>query len=88
MKIGKKYKVGGHIVEVRQVEKLDSDGEFDAHKNVIYLDKSLSQSQKEETLLHEIMGYQNPSFHADNHGLLQAIAHSIYSFLKDNSLLK
>lgn len=88
MKIRNKYKVGGHTVRIREVEKLDSDGEFDSHKNIIYLDKNLSQTQKEETLLHEIMGYQNPSLHSDNHGLLQAIAHTIYAFLKENNLLK
>jgi len=88
MKIPKKLKIGGHVVKVKLLERLDGDGEFDTQSNVIFIDSRLSQSQKEETLIHEILGFQNPSLHSDNHGLLQAIAHSIYQVLSENRMLR
>ena len=88
MKIPKRLKIGAHTVKIIQGARLDGDGEFDTHADTIFSDSRLSQTQKEETLIHEMLGHQNPSLHADNHALLQAIAHGVYQILRDNNMLR
>jgi hypothetical protein len=88
MKIPKKLKILGHIVTVRETEDMEDCGQFDVDKNEIRIRKQLSQSQKEEALIHEILGMANPTFHSEHHSLLEALAQTIYQALKDNNLLK
>lgn len=88
MKIPKKLKILGHIVNVRETEDIEDCGQFDVDKNEIRIRKQLSQSQKEEALIHEILGIANPTFHSEHHALLEALAQTIYQTLKDNKLIK
>lgn len=88
MKIPKTLKIGGHLIIVEEVDDLDngdSNGRFNSVKNRIQIEKNLPQSQKEATLLHEIMHCINISVKDEE---IEFWAQSIYQVLKDNGLLK
>jgi len=54
----KKFSLFGETYKVRQVikvDKKDSWGEMDMHKNIIRIKKSLNIEQKDQTYLHEIL---------------------------------
>ena len=88
MKIPKKLKIGGHLVTVRQVEQMQGDfphaaGGWTESQNLIELRKSNTASQKEVTLIHEIL-------HAVNYNLteeqVEFLSQALYQVLKDNKL--
>jgi hypothetical protein len=92
MKIPKKIKIGGHMVKIVFRAKVNDDndcGEADFEKNLIVIDEKMTQTMKEETLIHEILHWLNSDFHGDSpwsHSLLEALAQGIYQVLKDNKL--
>jgi hypothetical protein len=58
MVIPKKFQIFGQTYKVKQVVKIDKEGswgEHDASKNTIKIKKSLTQEQKEQVYLHELM---------------------------------
>ena len=88
MKIPKSLKIGGQIVEVRLVSGDELDGDSGAtlfDKNLIKVSKDIPQTQKEETLFHEIIHMINNELHEVE---VEFLAHDLYQVLKDNKLLK
>lgn len=68
---------------------LDECGSFDVRTNTIKIAKDLSQSQKEVTLLHEILHGLNQNFHEGiPHMLLESLAQQLYQVLSDNKMLR
>ena len=94
MRIPKTLKIGGHIVKIVLKSPVNNGGdcgEADFDKNQIILDKKLTQSMKELTLIHEIFHFLNSDFHGDSpwsHALLESLSQQFYQVLKDNKLLK
>lgn len=91
MKIPNQLKIGGHTYKVRVIEFTnDGYGEEKHTPQEIIINKSLSQTQKEATLIHEIMGVNNAVMHGSDtlHALLEATSQQLYQVLKDNNLLK
>lgn len=88
MKIPASIKIGGHKFTVELVDYIDDDdsaGECDVYINTIRIKKSLNQSQKEETLIHEVI-------HAMDMHMTEAqvdrLGFNLYQVLKDANLLK
>lgn len=92
MKIPKKLKIGGHVYKIKFLDIVrldgltgDEMGYCDKEKNEIRIQKGMSQSQTEETLIHEILhGINN----VVSHETTESLAHSLHQVLKDNNLLK
>ena len=89
MKIPKKLKIGGHNIKVVLKpfwKGSDSeDGLFENCKNEIWIKAELSQSQKEVTLIHEILHVLNSTL---NHVVLDSLSEQLYRVLKDNKSLR
>lgn len=88
MRIPNTLKVGGHTYEVLLVESDDIQkdcGECAVDKLQIKIKKTMPQTMKEETLIHE-------AIHAMNFGLeereVQYLSMAFYQLLKDNNLLR
>ena len=91
MKIPKKLKIGGHIIKIEINQELDGkNGETDWKTNTIKICKTVPQSQKEGTLIHEIFHVLNTTLgeNADHHALIDSLAEQFYQVLADNKLLK
>ena len=91
MEIPKKIKIGGHIVKVSCKEKLENlNGDFNWETNTIRIDKSLPQSQKESTLIHEIFHVLNTTLDEIplGHALLDSLSEQFYQVLSDNKMIK
>ena|SRR3990167_9882309 len=89
MKIPKKLKIGGHIYRVvfqKETDLASNDcGKTDRVKGIVAIDKDLIQSEKEETLFHEIMHIINNEYKEVE---IDFLAQAIYATLKGNNLLK
>lgn len=88
MKIPAKLKIGGHIVKVRLVEEMQGDypnaaGGWTESQNLIEIRKSQKGSQKEATLVHEILHAINYNFTEEQ---VEFLSQSLYQVLKDNKL--
>ena len=82
-------RIGGHRISVVVCDlPEDTYGEFDEKKNEIRISSSLPYSQKEVTLLHELLGVLNPTLHESElgHMLMESIAQQLYQVLKHNPL--
>jgi len=91
MKIPSKLKIGGHIVKVDCRQKLDGlNGKAVMETNTIHICKSIAQSQKESTLIHEILHFLNSTLgeSAMGHSVQDSLSEQLYQVLKDNNLLK
>ena len=94
MKITSQLKIGGHIYKVvlRDREKddgIENIGTHNARHLKIWVDKKLSQSQKEATILHEIIEAINYGNQIGlKHEQISTLEHNLYQVLKDNGLLK
>lgn len=91
MKIPTTLKIGGHIYTIEQVERVDTTpgenncGDCELQNSRIRIKKGMPQSQKEETLLHEILhalDTEMPEKQVNNLGF------KLYQVLADNNLLK
>ena len=88
MKIPKQLKIGAHIVKVREIEMVDDtacSGDTQYVSGEIRINKDLTQTRKESTLIHEAMHHINTTL---NHELLDSLSEQIYFFLKENKLLR
>lgn len=88
MKIPKKLKIGGHDVKVRFTETMQGDypnasGGWTEALNLIEIRKSLAGSQKEVTLIHEILHAINYNFTEEQ---VEFLSQTLYQVLKDNKL--
>lgn len=92
MRIPSKLRIGGHVIRVDCSKELRNEdyGDFSAKTNVIRISKALTQSQKEVTLIHEILHGLNACFDMTpvGHMLLESLAQQLYQVLKDNRLLR
>lgn len=91
MKIPKRLKIGGHSVRVDCSEILPGiNGEANSSRNEIKICKSLVQSQKESTLIHEIFHLLNTTMDGDRlgHAFLDSFSEQFYQVLSDNDMLK
>ena len=91
MKIPKQLKIGGHIVKIIINQELDGkNGETNWKNNEIKICKTIPQSQKEATLIHEIFHILNTTIgeNPDHHALIDSLSEQIYQVLSDNKLLK
>lgn len=88
MKFPKTLKIGGHSVRLQIVEEMEGDyphaaGCWTESQNLIQLRKSQVQSQKEVTLIHEVL-------HAINYNLteeqVEFLSQALYQVIKDNKL--
>lgn len=79
-------KIGGHRVKLtlKDFEGEDRCGDASYLRNEIRINKDLAQSQKEETLIHEVLHICNTEI---DHVVLDSITSQLYAFLKDNHLL-
>lgn len=87
MKIPKQLKIGGHKYKVLITKTgLDSGdyGELEIETNTIRINPDLPQSNKESTLIHEILHAVNTTL---DHELLDSLSEQIYQVLKDNKLI-
>lgn len=73
------------VVEEIEFDDEDTCGDNSYTKGRIRLNKSLPQTQKEATFIHEAMHTMNTTL---NHELLDSLAEQIYQFLKENKLLR
>lgn len=89
MKIPKTLKIGAHSYKVIEVSagRLGStdDASVDKEKGVITINKNLMQSEKETTLIHEVLHVMNNEI---QHQMIESLAQQIYQFLHENKLLK
>ena len=90
MKIPKKIKIGGHIVTVKVVDKVAEDpevqqwaGGWTESQNLIEIRAGQAQSQKEVTLIHEILHCINLQL---NHDHVEFLSQALYQVIKDNKL--
>ena len=89
MKIPKKLKIGGHVVTVKVVDNVANEegttwaGGWTGSQNLIEIRKAQVQSQKEVTLLHEILHCINLQL---NHDHVEFLSQALYQVIKDNKL--
>lgn len=90
MKIPKQIKIGAHTIKVVEDSSLNIFGEYIYDANVIKIKKSLPQSLKESTLIHEIFHAINPTLGDSmlGHALLDSLAEQFYQVFRDNKFLK
>lgn len=88
MKIPKKLKIGGHIITIDTSSELTVNGSTHWDTNTIKICKTLCQTQKESTLIHEIFHIMNTEVGGNNHhALISSLAEQFYQVLKDNKLI-
>lgn len=91
MIIPRRLKIGGHLVTVVFAKlKGDIAGDADYGTGQIRLHRDLSQSQKEATLIHEIIHILNSTVSSTEMGHIfqDSFAEQLYQVLKQNNLLK
>lgn len=84
MKIPKRLKIGGHLVTVRFSKDIEDNGFSDTVKNEIVINANLPQSQREATLIHEVLHFLNTTI---KHDLLDSLSEQIYQVLSDNKIV-
>ena len=84
----KKLKIGGHWVGIRYTDDIEECGNQTTHENLIRINSKLPDDQKVGTLIHEILGSANTTFHDKQHELLDATSEVFTQVLIDNDLLK
>ena len=79
-----RIKIGGHIYKVLYVDlPADDAGVVDKTKGIIFIDKNLTKSEKEATLIHEILHIINSEL---DHVILDSLAQQLHQVLKQNKL--
>lgn len=76
-------KIGGHLITIKQVELEEDNGYYESAENTITINSKLPLSQKESTLIHEILHVLNGTL---SHTLLDSLSEQLYQVLKDNTL--
>lgn len=92
MKINGNLKIGGLTFTVTEEENLCRDfgamGICFVNSLHIKIDKGVTQTNKETTLLHEILEAINSMYELElEHNKLQTLEASLYQVLKDNKIL-
>ena len=95
MKIPKKVKIGPHTYKIKFVEKMGEDHDAIGHsvheRGIITLDPDMTQTQLEDTFLHEILhclDQQTKVFEGDNKSEIEdsvaRLTPLLLQFVKDN----
>lgn len=86
MKIPKKLKIGGHTVKVSVHNNTinNADGSWSSDDNEICIKESLPATQKEVTLIHEILHACNISM---DEVKVEFLAQALYQVIIDNNLV-
>jgi len=86
MVIPKRLKIGGQIYTVTVAELPDDEcGECSVVNNCIMIDKNLSRSQQEVTLVHEILHAINSEIEERE---IEFMAQALYQVFSENKLFK
>ena len=91
MIIPKTLKIGGHTFEIdSSLPLLDMNGKTEFKEGKIYICSDIPQTQKESTLIHEVLHVINSTMSDSDtgHMLQDSISEQLYQVLKDNDLLK
>ncbi len=91
MHIPKQLKIGGHNIKVEICDlPSDRDGDFSSTTNTIRLEKKMTKSRQEATLIHEVFHVLNAVLGETHlgHMLLDSLSEQFYQVLSDNKLLK
>lgn len=88
MNIPTKLKIGGHVYKVEIVDDSslcdnDTCGKLDRSTNTISISKTLSDSSKSVTLLHEAIHAMNGELSEE---VIDSLSEQLYQLLKDNQL--
>lgn len=87
-----KIKIGGHVVKIDCSKELTVNGQYDWEKGTIEICKTLPETHKEATLVHEIFHVLNSTFNDQNlnaflaHSVVDSLSEQFYQVLKDNKL--
>ena len=89
MNIPKSLKIGGHTYKVevtKDKNKIDDDsvGCLDRKTGTIYISEDLIQSEREATLLHEILHTLNGEL---TETFVEGLAQQLYQVLSDNQII-
>lgn len=88
MKIPGKVKIGGHTLNVELSEDIGNMGEWRSGKQVIKIYKDTCHSQREETLLHEIIECVNFTYELKlSHQKIQILGAVLHQIIIDNPLI-
>jgi Zn-dependent peptidase ImmA (M78 family) len=88
----KKVKVAGIDIEVIEVdginERFNVLGQIDYCKSTIEIDSKLSESKKEQTLVHEILHacFNESGFEEQDEDMINRVGIVLYQVLKENDL--
>lgn len=78
-------KIAGHIFPVEEVDGLADSGSTDTQLNKILINKNLCQSNKESTILHEVLEAINALYDLNlPHQTIQTLEQALYQIYKDN----
>lgn len=83
MTIPTTLKIGAHQIQVLIVEHFDDCGEFDPKTNIIKISKELPDTQKLQTLIHEVLHALNGEL---EHALLDSLSAQLAAVITDNGL--
>lgn len=89
MNIPDKIKIGGYIVEVKEQEHLTleraNQGEYHPMTQEIFIDPAMTEQQKQETFIHEVLEAITSIYDIDiEHKDLSNIATVLHQVIKDN----
>lgn len=92
----RKLKIGGHIFTIKYVDKFEASLEEDlgscdrdSSTLVINTNSRISESQRESTLIHEILEAINDIYDVGlEHRQIQLLESTLYQIFVDNNLLK
>jgi hypothetical protein len=85
MRIPKELKIGGHQYQIKMVSEFDKCGVTNRDKGTISISSELPRSQREATLIHEILHAINNEL---DHALLDSLSEQLYQVLSDNKMLR
>ena len=93
MKIPKILKINGHIYQVKfkdnKIDSGDGMGAICRSSGIIWIDENQTQTQKESTLIHEIIESINIDYDLRlPHQTISTFEVAFYQILKDNKLIK
>lgn len=92
MKMPRRLKIGGHQVSVvfKDLSESPVAGEWNPKNNTITIDKTISVSQQEESLFHEILHVINGELDGEGyaHAFGESLAQQFYQVLSDNKMLR
>lgn len=86
MKFPKRLKIGGQWINLVISDDVpgENNGFWDSRKATIWIYKTMPETEKEVTLIHEILHAMNNEI---PHREIEALAQGLYQVIKDNGLV-